>query len=357
MDNKQKAQHRADQIYAFYEEVEQLEAEHVLQLDNTQRESIERYHDVLLRTLTSKFDIDTSSQQKQLSLGMKIASFIGALALAASVFFLFYQFWGYFGTPVQVTILVVAPLLTLFATYLVVRHEATGYFSKLLSMVSFACFVLNLSMLGQIFNITPSPNALLVWAAYGFLLAYAFDVRLLLAVGIISFAGFISAYVCTWSGMYWLSMGDRPENFFVPALLIFSVPLWLKQQHYSGFSPIYRVFGCLLLLIPILILSNWGGSSYLLWDTVIIEGMYQLAGFVISAGLIALGIRRQWTDVTNTGNVFFVLFLYTRFYDWWWEIMPKYLFFLVIALTSVLLLFIYKRVRLQSQNEGGAGRV
>ena len=30
---------------------------------------------------------------------MKIASFLGALGLAASVFFLFYQFWGKFSTP------------------------------------------------------------------------------------------------------------------------------------------------------------------------------------------------------------------------------------------------------------------
>jgi len=47
------------------------------------------------------------------------------------------------------------------------------------------------------------------------------------------------------------------------------------------------------------------------------------------------------------------LFLYTKIFDWWWEIMPKYLFFLVIALSSVLMLFVYKRLRKQSQVEGG----
>lgn len=349
MDNKQKAQHRADQIQAFHDEVRLLEDENVLQLDDVQHESVARYHEDLLKLLTQQFDIDTSSRQKQLSLGMKIASFIGALALAASVFFLFYQFWGFLNTPVQAVVLVAAPLLTLFATYLVSQRETTGYFARLLSMVSFACFVLNLSMLGQIFNINPSPNALLVWAIYGFLLAYTFDVRLLLAMGILALAGFFSAHTCTWSGIYWLSMGERPENFFLPALIIFTVPLWLTQQNFNGFKPIYRVFGCLLLLIPILILSNWGAGSYLMWDTAYIEAMYQVAGFVISAGLVALGIRQHWTDVVNTGNIFFVLFLYTKFFDWWWDIMPKYLFFLVIALASVLLLSVYKRLRLHNQ--------
>jgi uncharacterized membrane protein len=354
MDNKQQAQQRADQVQSFYDEVKLLEAENVLHLGAEQKSSASRYHDDLLKTLTDTFDIDISSRQKQLSTGMKIASFIGALALAASVFFLFYQFWGYFTTPVQVSILITAPLLTLLLTWWVSQREATGYFAKLLSMVSFACFVLNLVMLGQIFNITPSDKALLVWAAFGFVLAYAFDVRLLLAMGILCLAAFIAARVGSWSGMYWLYVGERPENFLLPALIIFTIPLWLKQERYSGFSPIYRVFGCLLFLLPVLVLSNWGYGSYLTWPASVIEGMYQILGFVVSAVLIALGIRKQWTDVINTGNVFFVLFLYTKFFDWWWDIMPKYLFFLVIALTSLLLLFVYKRIRVQSQQTGGS---
>jgi uncharacterized membrane protein len=104
-----------------------------------------------------------------------------------------------------------------------------------------------------------------------------------------------------------------------------------------------------MFLIPVLVLSNWGYGSYFAGDADIIEGGYQLVGFIVSAGLIALGIRYQWTDVINTGNIFFVIFLYTKFFDWWWDIMPKYLFFLVIALSSLLLLFVYKRIRLQSQ--------
>ncbi|MDH3342939.1 MAG: DUF2157 domain-containing protein [Gammaproteobacteria bacterium] len=349
MDNKQQAQKRVDQVRAFYDELDQLATEQIFQFDPEKYEPVVSYHKKLLNSLTEKYDIDISTRQKQLSTGMKIASFIGALALAASVFFLFYQFWGYFTTPVQVSILIAAPLLSLFATYWVSQQEKTGYFAKLLSMLSFTCFVLNLVMLGQIFNITPSENALLVWAIFGFLLAYAFDVRLLLAVGILSLAGFIAARVGSWSGMYWLSFGERPENFFVPALLIFSAPLWLQYKRYSGFAPIYRVFGCLLFLFPVLVLSNWGYISYLTWDASVIEGSYQLLGFILSAGLIALGIRQLWRDVINTGNAFFVLFLYTKMFDWWWDIMPKYLFFLVIALSSLLMLFIYKRIRLQSQ--------
>jgi len=359
MDNKIKAQQRADQVQAFNAEIKCLKDDNVLELDDHQLSAIARYQTSLLESLTHQFDIDTNVRQKQLSTGMKIASFVGALALAASIFFLFYQFWGYLTTAVQVSILITAPLLSLLLTYLISQREDTGYFTKLMAMVSFACFVLNLIMLGQIFNVTPSDKALLAWAVYGFLLAYAFDVRLLLGMAILSLAAFIAARVGSWSGMYWIYAGERPENLLLPAMIIFSVPMWPKRwishQNYSGFLPIYRVFACILFLIPVLVLSNWGRGSYLSIEPEIIEGFYQLTGFIVSTALIALGIKKQWSDVINTGNVFFVLFLYTKIFDWWWEIMPKYLFFLVIALSSVLMLFVYKRVRKQSQLSGVEG--
>lgn len=352
MDNKLKAQQRVDQIQAFNNELKALEDDAVLVFEQDQRNAVSAYHDALIRSLAEQFDVDTSDKQKQLSSGMKIVSFLGALALAASVFFLFYQFWGYLDTYVQVSVLVLAPLLTLVLTDIVSRYDATGYFAKLVAMVSFACFVLNLVMLGQIFNITPSDKALLAWAIYGFLLAYAFDVRLLLAMAIISIACFIAARFGSWHGLYWLYMGERPENFFLPAVIIFSVPVWMDQKQFNGFAPVYRVSGSMIFLFSVLVLSNWGESSYLDFSASVIEGLYQLLGFAVSGGLIALGVKKHWPDMVNTGNAFFVLFLYTKFFDWWWDIMPKYLFFLVIALLSLLLLFIYKRIRYQSQIAG-----
>ena len=235
---KSEAQHRIDQIKAFQDELAQLRDDKVLQLSDVQRQAVDAYHDKLQEDFVRDFDVDRDQRAKQLSRGMMIASFLGALALAASIFFLFYQFWGYFTTPVQVVILVLAPLLTFYITVVVSHKEKTGYFAKLAAMVSFACFILNLSMLGRIFNITPTENALLVWAAYGFLLAYMCDARLLLAAGIISLIGFISARTGTWSGMYWIHFGERPENFFPAAIILFLLP-----QLISAF-PRQRKPGC-----------------------------------------------------------------------------------------------------------------
>lgn len=343
---KIEAQQRADRIQLFGEELSQLEQEKVIELSDEQHSAVTKYHKNLLSQYTDHLDIDTSQQAKQLSLGMRIASFLGALALAASVFFLFYQFWGELSTATQVVLLILVPLATFVATLAIARKEKTGYFAKLMGLLTFACFVLNLSMFGQIFNITPTDNALIVWGALAFLIAYTCDVRLLLAAGIVCVIAFISARTGTWGGMYWIHFGERPENFFPAAILLFFIPQFLNHRHFWGFGSIYRVFGLLTLFIPLLILSNWGAISYLNWDRDTIEGFYQLLGFGLSAATIWYGIKKQWGSVVNTGNIFFVIFIYTKFYDWWWDVMPKYLFFLVIALAAILLLFVFKRLRL-----------
>ena len=343
--SKGDAQRRADQIRSFQAELKLIEDEKIISLDESQRTAIASFHEKLLSHLSELFDVDISKREKQLSLGMKIASFLGALGLGASVFFLFYQFWGRFSSGVQVCILIASPILGLAVTMVAARRERTGYFSKLFGMVAFACFVLNLFMLGQIFNMTPSFKAFLAWGTFALILAYASDTRLLLAAGLICFSCFMSAWAGTWGGIYWIHFGERPENFLLLAVLIFFLPYFIPHKKSSGFEVIYRVFGMLFFFIPVLILENWGRISYIHFDNDTVEVIYQIAGFLFSALAIWLGIRKNWPDVINTGNVFFVLFLYSKFYDWWWEWMPKYLFFLLIGLTAILALLILKRLR------------
>jgi uncharacterized membrane protein len=119
----------------------------------------------------------------------------------------------------------------------------------------------------------------------------------------------------------------------------------VPHRRHEDFPNLYRGYGLLAIFIAILILSNWGWGSYLPWSSGVIEAAYQVTGFVLSGGIIALGIRRHWPGLTNLGSTFFVLYLYTKFFDWWWDWMPKYLFFLVLGLSAVLLLLMLKRLR------------
>ena len=343
--NRTEAQRRADEIAAFKAELERLERDAVLRLEPAQHLAIDAHFKHLLARLGQEFDVDASAEAKQLSLGMRIASFLGALALAASVFFLFYQTWGWFSTALQVCILIAAAFLAFVGTVWIAHKDSGGYFSKLAALVAFACFVLNIAMLGQIFNITPSDKALLPWAALALLLAYAMDLRLLLVAGILCGVAFVAARVGAWGGMYWVHFGERPENFFPAAVMLFCLPQWVDQRRYAGFAQTYRLFGLLTLFLPMLVLAHWGSGSYLALEPEMVQGGYQVLGFAVTAAAAWYGIRRGWSEVVNTGVTMFVVFLYTKFFDWWWTIMPKYLFFFLLGLMAILLLFVFRRLR------------
>ncbi|KKO47103.1 hypothetical protein WG68_00125 [Arsukibacterium ikkense] len=343
--NKTQAQTRADQVLAFRAEQQLLAEQGLLALTDDNAQKIREYHNGLLQQLQQGLDIDLNDQARHLSLGMQIVSFLGATALAASLFFLFYQYWGYFASATQVTLLVAAPLLSLGLTLWLQRIDDSGYYAKLAALLSFVAWVLNIVMLGSIFNITPSPNAFAVFAFYGFVLAYLVQARLLLAAAMLCSFMFIGAQFGSWMGSYWVYAGEYPEHFLLTSLLLFVVPLLFNQQRFDGFANLYQILSAVVFFIAVLILANWGRVSYLPWSAEIIEGCYQVLGFAASALLVLYGIRTHATKLMLTGNVFFALFLYTKFFDWWWDWLPKYLFFLLIGLTAILALTMFNRFR------------
>ena len=341
------AQQRVDRIHAFQTELDHLQRDGLLVLSAEQERRLTAHHSQLLQELGHEFDIDTTAAQKQMSLGMRIVSFLGALALAASVFFFFYRIWGLISTPVQLLVLASGPLLAVFAMEWTRKREHSPYFTSLAGLVAFAAFVLNLHLMGSIFNITPSPNAFLVWGAFAFLLAYTHDLRLLLVAGILCVLTYLSASVGTWRGGYWLSFGERPENFLPAGFVLFLVPAVIHHRDHPDFPNYYRLFGMLTVLLAVLILSHWGRGSYLHLADKDIETLYQLLGFALAGLTIWIGVRWGWPALTNLGGTFFVIDLYTKFFDWWWDWMPKYLFFLTLGLVAILLLMVFKRLRSQ----------
>ncbi|MEI2420293.1 hypothetical protein V6O07_08460, partial [Arthrospira platensis SPKY2] len=96
--NRSDAQQRSDDIRVFRAELDRLATEGVVALSDPQAAAVRAHHDALLAEYSREFDIDRDLRAKTLSRGMRITSFLGALALAASVYFLFYQFWGRLGT-------------------------------------------------------------------------------------------------------------------------------------------------------------------------------------------------------------------------------------------------------------------
>lgn len=343
-DSRAAAQARIDRVRAFRDELTALEADGVVALDAKARRRIDEYHARLRTDLSERFDVDVDDSHKQLSLGMRIAALIGALALSAAVFFFFYRIWGLLGAPVQVALLIVAPLLAVLAGGWAVKHDRSGYFASVAALIAVACLVLNLSLLGQIFNLVPTRSAFLIWALFAGLLAYAWGSKLVLTAALVALTGYLSASVGAWSGMYWLSFGERPETILVAGLAVAGAG-FIRHRPRPEFAVVYRVFGLLVAFISVLILSHWGRASYLPWTSAMIEGSYQVIGFVGSALVIWLGIRRGDGKLFNLGATFFLLFLYTKIFDWWWDWLPKWLFFLIVGLAAVGILYALVRLR------------
>ena len=128
---RDQAQQRADDIQAFRREAQRLQAEHPWPLDDAPLAQIAAHHEQLLAQYRAGFDIDPDQQSKRLSLSMRIVSLLGALALAASLLFFFYQFWGLFGEATQVGILLGFSLGSLLLTFALRRRDPSGYFAKL----------------------------------------------------------------------------------------------------------------------------------------------------------------------------------------------------------------------------------
>ncbi|MBK5292970.1 MAG: DUF2157 domain-containing protein [Acidobacteriia bacterium] len=346
---KRDAQRRVDRIRAFREELAELEREGALLLPAAQKASLDAHLDATLAALTAEFDVDTTETQKQFSWGMRIASTLGGVALCAAVVLFFHRIWGFLTTPLQVAVLILTPLLALAATEFAARRERTLYYASLLSLVALGACVLNLNVLGTIFNLTPGRGALLVWSAFALALAYAYRLRLPLAAGLVCLVGFIAASFASLWGWHWLSFPQRPENFLIGGVLLAAAALTtvnpIGKRGYREFGPVYQMIALLTLFLAILILSEKGQISYLPWSEHMVEGIYQVMGFAVAGITVWLGIRAGFSIAVNLGAGFFLILLYLRFYHWWWDWMPGHFFFLVIGLISLGLLAVFRKLR------------
>ena len=343
--NREQAQQRIDRIHDFQKEMVTLQSEGVLEISDENQISVSRYHSRLIDDFSNRFDTDSSINEKKLSWGMRILTFLGGFALCASVFFFFYRFWGLIPTWVQIGILIIAPLLALLGMRFAASKEKTLYYASLAGLLAFACFVMNLNVLGAIFNITPSPKAFLVWGVMALLVAYHLGLRLLLMAGLLCILGYLSATVGTFWGIYWLSFGERPENFIIAGAIMVALPNIFKHRQYYNFPWFYYLVGLLSIFIALLIMGHCGRCSYSLMDNDTLEVIYQTLGLFSSGIVIWLGIRFHSTGVTNIGATFFTIFLYTKFFDWWWDFLPKYLFFFILSVISLGLLSAFKKMR------------
>src|SRR4029453_9666173 len=200
-------------------------------------------------------------------------------------------------------------------------------------------------VVGTILNARPSPQPFLVWSAFALALAYAWDLRLLLATGALCAIAFFSTSIVTWYGLPLDTVLERPESALLPAALVVLFAQADVNRKRYGFSQALRLAGLAPLAFTVLILGEAGTMSQLPLRTKTVEHIYQLAGFALAAGMLTMGIRRRWTETVNLGAAFLGFLLLLRYIDWWWDLMPKYVFFLIVGATASALMFVLRRLR------------
>jgi uncharacterized membrane protein len=347
--SREAAQRRADRVAAFREELAELEGEGALVLTEEQRAALDRHHSGLLERLAGSFDVDRTDRQRRLSAGMKAATLLGALALAAALYTFLYRFWGGMPVALQVGVVVSLPLLLVAGMETAARHEKTLYVTLLLGLLAAAAFVIGLPVLASLLAVALPPGALLAWALFCGALAYGYGLRLLLVAAVFSVLGWVGTIAGPTDGCVWEALGHRPEAFLPAGALLLAVPRLVRDDARPAFAAVHRTFGLLALFLPILVLGRVGNASVLPLGAETVEAGYQLLGFVLAAVAVWLGARAGLPGVTNVAAGAFLVYLYVKLYDWWWAFLPRWVFFLVLGFVAVGLLVLLRLLHARSR--------
>lgn len=338
---KDEAQRRADRIRAFRAELRALATEGVETLSDERAAAIAAHHDALLGALAARYDIDRTETGRRMSLGLRLASAFGAAALTAAIVSFFYRIWGALATPAQVGLVTAAPIAALAAMVAASRRERTLYVASLCAIVACGAFVLQTMLLGQLFNLRGSAHVLLAWAVFGLAVSLPFRFVLPFAASVGAAITYAAALLATVAGAPWHDFAWRLESVLAPAVLACAawgiVPLELQ--------PWMRGVTLGLALAALLGLSTFESPSVLPFAASAVSVFYQVGAAVVAFAVVAHGLRTGRSETIAVGAAFGGMFLLGRFVDWWWDWMPKYLFFLILAVVAMTAIGLLRRLR------------
>lgn len=337
-------QQRVSAILAFRDELARLEAAGVLTLDPAARDRLRAHHDAELAALAARGDVDLTQAAARLSTGMRIATLLGTAALSAAYALFVNSRWGSLSTAMQLSLVIVPTLLLVILTHLAAQNERSGYIASLLATVAAIAFLTNLSVLGWLYNLPDSRMAFLVVGLFALLLAYGYGLVLPLIVGILGMGIWGWTLGAIPLGLRWQQGFAVIETLLLTGALMMTVPAWTRGP--AQFAPWWRGIGAGLLVFGLLLVGEVGNfSGFTSVSASTIAHVYQVVGAIALAAMIAWGIRRDQRTLTQVGTAGAVLFLYLRLVDWFWKLVPQWLFFLMVGGLALAVLLVLRRLR------------
>jgi hypothetical protein len=222
------------------------------------------------------------------------------------------------------------------------RLERTRYVASLFSIVACGAVVLQTTMLAQLFSLRGSPHAVAVWAAFALAVSIPWRFGIPFAFGLLAAVAYLPALGFWLAGIPWTYALQRPEPMAAMAavtLAIAGADLKIGRDTSVRVPDELRAWarGGLLIVIlgSLLVLSAAGDVSLWPVNDTAVEVLYQIVAPLAGMSAIVAGLRRGQSETVVIGALFTGAFLLMRFVDWWWDWMPKYLFFLILAAFAI----------------------
>lgn len=201
-----------------------------------------------------------------------------------------------------------------------------------------------IAYLGKAFNSNSNHFSILIFASVIIYLALAYFCKsrliwtfALLALG--AWFGTETGYLSSWN---WYFLGlNYPLRFVFFGLLLTACSLLLrKHKQLSYFFDITHFAGLLYLFTSLLLLSIFGNYGTL-EEWYLIKQITLFYWAIISAVVcvlaIIIGLKKNDAMLREFGIIFLFINLYTRYFEYFWDSWHKAVFFLVLAISFVLI--------------------
>jgi hypothetical protein len=338
-------QQRVLDIASFREELARLEGEGIVALDPQTREHVHAHHEAVLASLAARANVDLTQAAAQLSLGMRIATLLGASALSAAYGFFVASVWGKLELQPQLLLVALPPLLLSVLTHAAARREQSGYVASVLGTVAVIALWVGLAAIGSLFNLPDSRELLLAVGVFAMALAYLYRLGLPLLLGIGALGGWLWSLAAIPLGLFWRDAFGLSDPLVPLGVICLAIPAVIRRP--AGFAPVWRTIGAIAFGMGVLITGLNGQFSAMDGgiDRPYIEAAYQVLAAIALPLLVVIGVRRDWGGVTVVGVIFLILFLLTRLSAWFWDYLPKWLFFLLVGVLALLVLLLLRQLR------------
>ena len=336
---------RAQRILAFREEVATLQDEGVVGRDGELLAKVTAHHDAILADISAREDVDFTRSEARLSTGMRIATVLGAAALSAAWGFFVAAAWDDLARGGRLALVAIPPILLTLGTAYAARRESSGYVASIVATVAAIAFAVNLTALGVLYDLPDSRRIFLAVGTFAMLLAYGYGLAMPLLIGIGGIGGWLWSLAAIPQGRWWDGVFGQLEFLALLGAVAMLIPA-LTRKGPPSFALVWRAVGATGMVVALLFLGLTADASF--FDGAnddVVEGIYQLLGGVAFTVMVWQGLVRDRTELVRAGTVGLALLLLFRMVDWFWDWIPKWLFFLVVGGIAFGALLLLRRLR------------